>query len=143
MRRGFSLITAIIILVIISTLMVLMLSLSSQTAKQTGDIYQKEQIELLAKSATEYAILAIHGHENNTSCINTVHIDYPSSTNPQYSIDLSIYYIGSNLPCDSNHTLANNISTSDSNGTIIVDTIVTNLQSNEPIRYHRRTIQKP
>ncbi|WP_281950436.1 hypothetical protein [Nitrosophilus kaiyonis] len=143
MRKSFSLITAIIILVIISTLMVVMLSLSTQTAKQTGDIYLKEQVELLAKSATEYAILAIQGHDNKNSCINSINIKYPVSTNPQYDINVSIYYIGNNLPCDSDHILANNIATSDSNGTVIIDTIVTNLQSDEPIRYHRRTIQKP
>jgi len=144
MRKGFSLITAIIILVIISTLMVLMFSLSSQTVKQTGDIYLKEQTQLLARSATEYAILAISGHERNATskCVENINMQYPA-TNPQYDINVSIYYIGKNLPCSSSHILDNNISTADSNGTVIIDTVVTYLQSNEPIRYHRRTIQKP
>jgi len=144
MRKGFSLITAIIILVIMSTLMVLMLSLSSQTVKQTEDIYLKEQAQLLARSATEYALLAISGHERtaNSKCVENIKMKYPA-TNPQYNIKVSIYYIGKNMPCDPTYELDDNISTSDSNGTVIIDTLVTTNLSDEPIRYHRRTIQKP
>lgn len=144
MRRGFSLITAIIILVVMSTLMVLMLSLATQTAKQTGDIYLKEQTQLLARSATEFALLAISGHERNatTKCVENIYMRYPKE-NPRYDINVSIYYIGNNLPCNNSHILANNIATADSNGTVIIDTVVTNQSSDEPIRYHRRTIQKP
>lgn len=144
MRKAFSLITAIIILVFMATLLVLMLSLSTQSAKQTGDVYIKEQAELLARSATEYALLAISGHKTDTTngCVEKIDLRYPANA-PSFDINVSIYYIGKNLPCTSSKILDNNISTSDSNATVIIDTFVTNLQSDEPIRYHRRTIQKP
>ncbi|WP_200763582.1 hypothetical protein [Nitrosophilus alvini] len=142
MRKGFSLITAIILLVAIATLMALMLSFSSQTAKQTGDIYLKEEAELLAKSATEFALLAISGHDHNSSCVENINMRYPA-VNPRYDINMTLYYIGNNMPCNSSNELADNIATADSNGTVIIDTVVTNTDSDEPIRFHRRTIQKP
>lgn len=140
MRRGFSLITAIIILVAVATLLVLMLSLSSQTAKQTGDIYLKEQVDLLAKSATEYALLAISGHDNSHNCIERINMTYPG-----YEINMSLNYIGTDLNCTADHELADDIATAESNGTVIIDTIITTKATltSEPIRFHRRTIQKP
>ncbi len=145
MRKAFSLITAIIILVVMATLLVLTLSLSMQTSKQTGDIYLKEQAQLLARSATEYALLAISGHERNitTGCVENINITYPSATAAEYDINITIMYIGNNMPCTNARELDDAIATTDSNGTVIIDTTVTNLVSQEPIRYHRRTIQKP
>ncbi len=137
-RDGFSLLLAIIVMITIATLMALMISLSSTTLKQTSDIYNYEQTELLAKSATEIALLAISGHDNNKSCIN--HINFTYKTN--YDVNMSLYYIGDALPSSCN-TLDNNISTKESNGTVIIDTYVTFKGASEPIRYHRRTIQKP
>lgn len=103
-----------------------------------------EQTKLLARSATEYALLAISGHERNstTKCVENINMKYPKS-NPTYDINVSIYYIGKGLPCDNDYILDNNISTKESNVTVIIDTTVTNNQSDEQIRYHRRTIQKP
>ena len=142
MRKAFSLVTAIFLLVLISTLMAIMLSLSSQTLKQTGDIYLQEQAKLLARSATEYALLAISAHKRdaNHKCVENINMHYP---NPSFDVNVSIYYIGKNLPCDNSNILDNNISTKESNVTVIVDTFVTSLDSLEDIRYHKRTIQKP
>jgi len=138
-RKGFSLLLAIIVMIIIATLMALMISLTSTTAKQTSDIYASEQTKLLAKSATELALLAISGHNNNNNCIENMNFTYQT----YYDVNISLYYIGNSLPCNPSHLLDNNISTSESNGTVIIDTYVTFKGSSEPIRYHRRTIQKP
>lgn len=146
MRNGFSLITAIIFIVLVATLGALSLSLSTLTTKQTSDLYLKEQAELLARSGTEFALLAISGHEINstTGCLNQINAQYPNTTNPIFDINISIQYLGSNLPagCDQ---LGGDISTADSNLTVLVDTIVTTSTdiTTEPIRFHRRTLQKP
>lgn len=126
-------------MITIATLMALMISLTSTTSKQTGDIYVSEQTKLLAKSATELALLAISGHNNNASCIENINFTYQTN----YDVNMSLYYIGNSLPCNPSHLLANNIATPESNGTVIIDTYVTFKGSSEPIRYHRRTIQKP
>ena len=149
MRRGFSMLTALIFMVLVATLGALALSLSTATVKQTSDLYLREQAELLVQSATEYALLAISGHAINTTngCLNTINATYPTDgTDKLFDINISLYYLGVGLPngCRTIGTPAN-IYTNDSNVTVMIDTIVSSADgiSLEPIRLHRRTIQKP
>ena len=148
MRKGFGLITAIIIMVTVSVLMTLMISLSSSSVKQTTDLYFKEQTELLARSAVEYGLLAISGHDNNTSCVENINITYLGA----YEANLTIYYIYDNTHaatiCNNRLiTVADSIVTEQSDVTTIIDVRVAAIQSvvgnTEPIVIHRRTIQKP
>lgn len=147
MRRGFSLLTAVIFLVVIATLSMLALSLSTQSAKVTADNYLKAQAELLAKSGTEFALLAMSGHDYSANCLNSIDIKYPTNTSDYtHDINITIHYIGNSLPAGCNtYPGANNIATNDSNRTVIIDTVVTTNPkvSSETIRLHRRTIQKP
>ncbi len=152
MRRGFGLITAIIILVVVSTLMTLMISLSATSVKQTSDIFFKEQADLLARSAVEYALLAISGHENNVSCVENINITYPNASTPTHEMNLTMYYIFDKaatpvVNCSGNHILATDIDTNKSNLTVMIDVAVSVRQDitgiSEPIVIHRRTLQKP
>jgi type II secretory pathway pseudopilin PulG len=151
MRNGFSLITAIIFIVLIATIGALALSLSTQSVKQTGDLYLQTQADLLAQSGTELALLAFSAHDINATngCVNTVLAQYPDNTDPIFNIEVSIQYLGRGLPngagggnCD---LLSNAVATDDSNITLIMDTVVTSVAgiATEPIRIHRRTLQKP
>lgn len=146
MRRGFGLITAIVIMITVATLMTLMIGLSSTSAKVTLDLYLKEQAELLSRSVTEYALLAISGHPNGTDCIENINIRYPESA-PTHEANVTLWYIGNGIPTTCAHILANDINTSESNLTVVIDAVVSVNQANtgitEPIRIHRRTIQKP
>ncbi len=151
MRRGFSLITAIVFMILVATLGALALSLSNLSVKQTSDLYLREQAELLVQSGTEYALLAISGHDivANGNCINTINATYSV-----FDINMTIYYLGSGLPNNGCRDFSNNIigihpiiNTNESNVTIMIDTVVSvpvdkNITT-EPIRLHRRTIQKP
>ncbi len=58
-RSGIAMIMAIAVIVIISTIMALSISLTTQTTKNTIDMYVHEQANLLARSAGEYAKLKI------------------------------------------------------------------------------------
>ncbi len=58
-RNGIAMIMAIAVIVIISSILALSLSLTTQTTKNTADIYLYEQANLLARSAGEYARLKI------------------------------------------------------------------------------------
>lgn len=149
MRKGFTLITAILFIVLVSTIAALALSLSSFSTKQTSDLYLREQAELLLQSGTEFALLAISGHNIATSntCLNAINAQYQQAgANALFDINITIFYLGNGLPATCN-LLDNNISTPDSNVTVIIDTVVEttpdNNVSTEPIRLHRRTIQKP
>ncbi|WP_263832550.1 type II secretion system protein [Sulfurospirillum oryzae] len=153
MRRGFTLITAIIFIVLVASIAALALSFSSFSTKQTTDLFLREQAELLVQSGTEFALLAISGHDINTTngCLNAINAQYPKAgANAIFDINVTINYLGRGLATASNNNcniLSDLVETADSNRTVIIDTIVsTNTDNNissEPIRLHRRTIQKP
>ena len=102
MRKGFSLITAIVFMVLIATLSALALSFSALNVKQTSDTYLREQAELLLQSSTEYALLAISAHDiaTNDNCLNTINAQYIPSTGATaiFDINISMHYIGTGLP---------------------------------------------
>ena len=149
MKKGFSLLTAIMFIVLIATIGALALRFSTQTTKETSDVYLKAQAELLAMSATEYAILALSAHNHAVNCLDTITATY----NGIFNINIELSYIGRNRALGGNlppagaactRVLANNIATTDSDFTVVVDTYV-ETQANvttEPIRIHRRTLQK-
>ncbi len=142
---------AIAFLLITGVLMALMINMTSQTTKRTGDIYFQEQAHLLAKSATEFALLAISGHDRaGGNCLTDIHIEYPGAGAASiFDINTTIRYIGlSSLggTCAGAGSFINTIETPESNGTIVIDTYVTtsaNVNLTEPVRFHRRTMQKP
>ena len=73
MRKAFSLLTAIVMIVLMSAVAALVFNISGKTTKETSTQYRKEQAILLAKSYTEYAILAIQGHNiANNGCLQTI-----------------------------------------------------------------------
>lgn len=153
MRNGFTLITAILFMVLVATIAALALTFSSFSTKQTTDLYLREQAELLLQSGTEFALLAISGHQINAAngCLNTINSQYPgTNANAIFDINITINYMGNGLLAASNNNcnvLSDTVATTDSNITVIIDTIVAthddNNISTEPIRLHRRTIQKP
>jgi len=143
-RKGFALIMAITVIVIISTIMALSLSLTSQTTKRTTDLYIYEQAVLYSKSAAELALLDIA----NEGCI------------PDRNYTFGGYYIAevktSYVYTEANTNVAGTyncpeqfssyISTPEQNGSVSMDITLSIDQtqniSSEPIRYFRRVIQK-
>ena len=156
-RSGIAMLIAIAFLVLAATLMALMINLTANTTKRTADTFFQEQAHLLAKSATEFALLAISGHERvgANNCITTINTDYPGAGAAAiFNINTSIRYIGledlggtcrSQSAIDTGSAIST-ISTPESVGTIIIDTYVTTTalaNMSEPVRFHRRTMQKP
>lgn len=140
MKKGFTLISAIIFLTLIASLSALTLALSSMSIKFTSDNFLKAEANLLLRSGTEYALLAMSGHEYNTTCVEKIDISHDN-----FDINISIQYLGSGLPCSTSHIISNTLDTMESNRTAIIDTYVSTKTgiATEPIRLHRRTIQKP
>lgn len=129
------------LLIVIATIMAVSLSMSTTTAQRTTNEYLHEQAILLTSSATEYAVLAISGHTINTAngCINSINALYPNATTPMFDINVSIQYVNGTTGCNQYAVL----STPETMGTVLMDVVVTDHNiSNEPIRYHRRTLQK-
>jgi len=144
MRKGFSLITALVFMILVATLGALALSLSTTSLKQTSDLYLREQAELLALSATEYALLAISAHNFSTNCLNTINSTYTADgTTTLFDINISLYYLGNGLPANcmkpsgSINAVSSNIDTNDSNRTVIIANLFATIVA--PSKNHKVT----
>lgn len=151
-RPGFAMIMAIFLMVLIGGMMAASISMSSTSTKKTENDYLHEQAQLLARSSTEYALLAISGHDPvvNNGCINTINMVYPNAVNPMFDIRIDLQYILFNggvaiANCTPMNGTAGLAATPQSNGTVMMDVVVSDnaaLNLSEPIRYHRRSLQK-
>lgn len=108
MKPAFSLITAIFVIVIMAGLLAMVSNLAGKITKETGAQYRKEQAMLLAKSYTEFAILAIQGHQMDnvsndclrrfTADINSLKIGGTNTNGVRdgegYRVEVSMQYIG-------------------------------------------------
>jgi type II secretory pathway pseudopilin PulG len=159
-KKAFSMVTAIVVIVIMATVTALIMNVTSKTLKETTQQYQKEQAALLARSYTEQAILyAIHyDRQSNGNCINRINATFGPNNN-LYSIRTNIQYLGnsSQLPTSGCNIIGNNVWTDD--GTIgfntsislLVDVYVSYKDFDDPsaagtldrnVTFHRRTLQK-
>jgi len=132
-KNAMAMIMAISVIVIVSGILVISLSLTTQTTKRTTDLYVYEQAVLLSKSAAEYGLLQI----SKNGCINNINFSHD-----YYNINIDMLYIyTSSSSCDDYFS----ISTPEQNGSVLMDITVnvndTSITS-EPIRYFRRSIQK-
>lgn len=145
-------IMAIAVIVILGTIMALMLQMTAQTSKQTLNDYMHEQAILLTRSAKEYALLRISGHDRSVNCLTQLNGTYSPDSSSLFDINISIMYIGLSGGNGANECTAaeNYIQNADvgdpnSRGSILLDVVVTassDLNLTEPVRYHRRTLQK-
>lgn len=152
-RKAFSMITAIVVIVLMATVAMLIMNLSGKLVKETTAQYQREQAVLLANSYTEYAILAVTGNDRTTTCLSTINgtMGDATSTNPNngYRIRTHIAYIGTTAEigtCAGTRTLGTVLAGSETPLTIIVDAYVDYKDLDNPsgsnVVYHRRTVQK-
>ena len=160
-RKAFSMLTAIFVIVLMATVAMLVMNLSGKIVKETTAQYQKEQATLLAKSYTEYAIMAVMSNDRNaTDCIENIdgRIGASVNTGQGYLINTRVAYISDNdatngssvSTCAATRILnSSGITTPESALNIIVDVYVRyrdpdhpNIASAPWVTYHRRTLQK-
>lgn len=156
-RKAFSMITAIMVVVLMSTVAVYVMSISSKMTRETTAQFQREQAMLLAKSYTEYSILAVTANDRNTTsgghCLENIEgVWGDPNAGTGYKIEVKLLYIGNNTgvaDCPASVVLASNIETSKSPLSIIVDVYVRYKEPDHPdvahapfITYHKRTLQK-
>jgi type II secretory pathway pseudopilin PulG len=154
-REAFSLITSIFIIVIMATVAILVMNMTAKTIKETGTQYRKEQAVLLAKSYTEFAIMAVTANDRTAECIENINgnnVIAKDSNGKGYQVDTRIYYIGKNTTanlttkCAGTRVLDSSVTTIGSDLHIIVDVYVRYKELDNTqtgwITYHRRTLQK-
>ena len=94
MKKGFSLILAIIFILLVASIGALSMSISSSSAKTSVNLFIHEQAKLLADGAVEYAIMKVQQNNFATTCVDEIVINYPNGTNPTFRANISITYIG-------------------------------------------------
>jgi len=163
-RKAFSMLTAIVVIVLMASVGAFVMSLSGKMVKTTTTQFQREQAMLLAKSYTEYAIMAVMSNDRNNptgggACLNTIKSDdvIRPEGNGGFNIRVNIAYIGndgttpSGPPnilglCTGSNVLARVVNTLQSPLNIIVDVYVKykDLDGGNTnwITYHKRTLQK-
>ena len=146
MRRGFTLIAAIFFVVIASSICMLALSIASTSVKQNSEIYLREQSELVARAATEYAMLAIISNDFSTTCLGN-QSENASEDNPisgefgdLFTFKVYVKYFGNIGVCSGDAVAA----TGANQGTIMLDVFVSSKpgKASNPINFHKRTLQK-
>ncbi len=152
MRKAFSMLTAIFIIVLMATVAAFIVNLSGKMVKGTTAQFQHEQSVLLAKSYTEYTIMAVTANEHNSSnCLNNINGTFgdDGAGNPLYTVNVDISYIGNADLHGNCNTLSNGVVTEKSPLSIIVDVFVSYKDLDHPlgagapdITYHRRSLQK-
>ena len=165
MRKAFSMMMAVFVMMMMMGISLLVFNLSAKITTSTLTQYQKEQAILLAKSYTEYAIMAAGANDSTAgNCVERITGDVGNIVlgignngdvdgGQGYRVEVDIGYIGNDLICTANHILIDDgtIITPDISPNIIVDVYVryraVNTHQNgigQPpwVTYHRRTIQK-
>lgn len=133
MRRGFGLVYAIVILVLIGTIGIYTLELSGRSVKSVSDEHIKIQLQLYMKSAVEYALLWLSEDKRRSK---------PSAFGLGDHSDLNITY-------DTNYAVQiraweTTLEIPESNGTVILDVRGSFAKTGaEPIVITRRLIVKP
>ncbi|HID35851.1 MAG TPA: type II secretion system protein [Ghiorsea sp.] len=153
-RKAFSLLTALVVIVLMATVAILTMSMTGKIVKGTTTQFRKEQAVLIAKSYTELAIMAVTANDRSIDCMEDIDATNVLGTNSAngegYRVRTRISYIGGASEdfskCSGLRVLNNTVVTPASSLNIIVDTYVEYRELDNTtspyITYHRRTLQK-
>jgi hypothetical protein len=152
MRKGFGLLQALLVIVLISGIMVIAMKYVKVSIKQTKDLYLRESAELFMNSAVELSLLAIQGRDRSVNgCLHEVNVT-SSDKRFKANINISKYYVyknqdnnGSTFNCNANRVQS--IETEDSHGMVMLEVEILTTDhaknGNKAIKLTRRTIQRP
>lgn len=150
MRSAFSMITAIVVIVLMATVAAFIMNISGKMVEETITQYKKEQAILYAKSYTEFAVMSA----TSQNCIQGVDAHTTSAAQTAlgegYWIHVDVQYIGNELaaiPCPTIGVAINNPNSR--GGVIMLDTYVRYKNPDAPdianspwVTYYRRTLQR-
>ena len=146
MHKAFSMITAIFVILIMATVSMLVMSTSGKIVKTTTSQYQHAQANLYAKSYTEFAVMAVTGHDRTVNCLQDVNGVIGDINNGGYNIRTHIQYIVS----DNERGMCPRINANDIQKlktplTLIIDAYVDYQDPDndeQTLTVHRRSVQK-
>lgn len=142
-RKGFAMIMAIFVVIMVALGGTLLISNAAKGGKSISDSYLRAQAELLAQSATEYALMRAQGVDTTAgACLNQLNITVNDSAGTaMFDITVLLAYSFEGAPAAGCTTLAD---TTGKDTMVLIDaTAVTRANiTTEPIRAHRRSWQK-
>jgi len=156
LRGGFSMLVAIFTIVLLSLVASYIFYASSSITKEGNLQYQKEQAMILARSYTEYAVMAVSANDRTNKCIDTIKTDIgnPNKGNG-YKVIVKIAYIGNKKYIKNCKNIVTKLDDSDIDTlSIIVDVYVKYRDILNPTyntkkeiyipwqTYHKRSLQK-
>lgn len=148
-KPAFAMITVVFLIILMATIAAFVLNLSGKMVQATTAQYQREQAMLLARSYTEYAILAVMSNDRAANCLHTITGDIGDApaTGDGYQARVEIRYIGNFAQvgtCGAN-ILSSTVAYPQSPLNIIVDTYIQYRDldnANQWLTFHKRTLQK-
>ena len=136
MKKAFSMLLTIIFIVVMAFIGIMIMSFSSFSAKHASSSIMDIRANLALRSATEYAILALQGH-NNKERVDEINLSYPFF---DANIKFHYFLVGCNEALDKN---CSKISTQDTNSSVLVYVTVTSKIPSFHIRKVKITLQNP
>jgi hypothetical protein len=149
MRKGFGIISALIVMLLIASLMVAVVKFAFISVNHTGDTYLQQRAQLFMQSSIENAIMAIEGYDrkSNGNCLKSVHF---VDENGKFEANITVlryYCYSDNCGCSKNDItegLVKNITTPQSDGYVLMDVVVTGKNDDlKKIRLEKVTLQRP
>ena len=137
MKKGFSLIFTLLFIVILATIGIMSLQFAGSTTKHTADTSMDMRAELMLRSATEFAIMAMQGHNYNNGCLEHINL-----SDTFFDANITFHYFLTSCPSDCNG-YCSLITTKDTNGSALIYVTVKSKNPTFHIRKVRFTLQNP
>lgn len=140
-RSGFAMIMAIFVVFLVAMGGALLMRGGAQESKAVGDKYLHAQAVLLARSATEYAVMRVQGF-NAAGCLNQLNINVNDAGGARmFDVVVTMNYsFRDTAPAGTCNVLA---ASTGKDSTVLMDVTVTDHNlGTEPIRIHERSWQK-
>lgn len=137
---------AIFMLLLLAGLAVVTLKLVRIHAKEYVDSYNKEQAQLFMQSVIEATLMRIQGYQRSGDCVRSIEFLSPDRRF-EANVTIEKYYIFDKIANNmQNCSIAQEITTPQSNGYLLMNVIVSSTNSakiGRPIRITLRTLQRP
>ena len=136
MKKAFSLLLSIIFLMVMAFIGSMVLSFSAAGSYHSSNLFLDTKANLALKSSTEYAILALHGHDFSKGKLDEINLSYPF-----FNSNIKFHYFSTD--CKSGDYNCSLIETKDTNATVLVYVRVTSKLPNYPLRKVKVSLQMP
>jgi len=136
LKKSFALLLSIAFIVVLAFIGIMVMSFTSASATHVRESYIDVKAELALRNATAYALMALQGHDFRNGKIKHIHIDYP-----MFNANVYFHYFLTN--CGSTDENCSNITTADTNGSVLIYVEVISKNPYNYVRKYRFTLQNP